>query len=187
MDKPLGGLFLMSLLTIVWVLIGEFNLKGRDYYFFGIIFTLLIAYFIANYLKLNRQNKQLPKSEIPSDPRKEKLYWVVFIAEGVAIPVVNTILVNINMAELFIPCFALIVGLHFFPLAKVFSRKFDYYTGAWTTSVALVGIALSIWHIAPQFLINTVVSFGCAIATSLYALNMMSDAKKILKENLGEI
>ena len=106
------------------------------------------------------------------------------ITEGVAILVVQNILANINKDELFIPCFALIVGLHFFPLAKVFDRKFDYYIGTWTTFFALSGIYLTIKHSMHQYIINAIVCFACATATTLYGLYMISNIKKIYADEI---
>ena len=184
LDKPLGGLFLMTLLTIIWTIVGEISLKGEDFYVPGIIFMLIIFYFASFYFKFNKRKMFLPKIHDQEDPKKEKLYWIILIAEGVAILVVQNILTNINKGELFIPCFALIVGLHFFPLAKVFDRKFDYYIGTWTTSFALLGIYLTLRLSMHQYFINAIVCFACATATTLYGLYMISNAKKIYADEI---
>jgi hypothetical protein len=184
LDKPLGGLSLMTLLTLIWTIVGEISLKGEDFYILGIIFILILFFFTSFYFRFNKQKKFLPKNHTQEDPKKEKLYWIILITEGVAILVVQNILANINKDELFITCFALIVGLHFFPLAKVFDRKFDYYIGTWTTFFALSGIYLTIRHSMHQYLINAIVCFACATATTLYGLYMISNVKKIYADEI---
>jgi len=185
LDKPLGGLSLMILLTLIWTVVGEISLKGEDVYVLGIVFILIIFYFSSFYFKFNKRKKSLPKIHNHEDPKKEKLYWIILITEGVAILVVQNILANINRNELFIPCFALIVGLHFFPLAKVFDRKFDYYIGTWTSSFALLGIYLTISLSIHQYFINAIVCFACSTATTLYGLYMISTAKKIYTHEIA--
>lgn len=186
LDKPLGGLSLMTILTIIWAVIGELNLKGKDDYVFGVFFSLIALFFSSLYLYFNRVSKAFPKIEIVENPKKEKLYWIVFIAEGVAILLVKNILVNIHQDELFIPCLALIVGVHFFPLAKVFDRKFDYFIGSFTTLIAIIGIILSIKKSLPQNIINAFICFSCGFATTSYGLRMISEAKKLVAENERE-
>ena len=183
-DEPLGGLILMTLLTMIWTIVGENSLKGKDFYALGIIFMLVILYFISFYLNFKKRKLLLPMTPIQEDTKKEKLYWIILIIEGVAILVMQNILVNINKDALFIPCFALIVGLHFFPLAKVFNRKFDYYIGIWTTSFAVLGIFLTIKHSIHPYFINAMVCFACATSTTFYGLNMISNAKKIYADEI---
>ena len=182
-DKSLGGLSLMILLTIIWTVIATFNIKGRDYYILTSLFTFLILMFVYYLLQLNKLKKTLPIIETEANEKSEKLYWIIFIAEGVAILIARNVLTNIGKDDLIIPIFSLIVGLHFFPLAKVFNRKFDYYIGAWTTLTALTGIVLTIKNAWAQGVINSIVCFACAFATTSYGVRMILDAKKILKTN----
>lgn len=54
----------------------------------------------------------------------------VFIAEGVGIGVVAVICVSLGYPEWIPAAVALIVGLHFFPLARLFRMPLYYFTGA---------------------------------------------------------
>ena len=180
-DKPLGGLSLMILLTTIWTLIGSFYIKHQDNFVLTIFFILVIFNFIYFYSKLHRLKKDLLKIIIEEDKKKERIYWIIFIAEGLSIPIAHTVLFNIHKEELFISIFALIVGLHFFPLAKVFDRKFDYYIGTWTTLVALIGIVLTFRNVWTQDLINAFVCFGCAFATSSYGIRLIIEGNRLYK------
>ena len=101
-----------------------------------------------------------------------------------AILITKNVLVNIDKDYLFIASIALIVGLHFIPLAKVFERKFDYYIGIWTITIAIIGLILIINKNYDYRIVNAFVCVACAVSTSLCGLKMINNGKIILKENL---
>jgi hypothetical protein len=117
--------------------------------------------------------------EMLEEKRRNKQFLIILAAEGFSILLVQNILANTGLDHLFIPCFALIVGLHFFPLGKIFGRKFDYFMGAWTTLVALTTLILAINKAVPGYMITAVTGIGCALATSLYALKFIYAGKRI--------
>ena len=75
--------------------------------------------------------------------------------------------------ELQVPMIALAVGLHFFPLAKVFKRKMDYYIGLWTTAIALLAIFLMLDHEVTKSTMFAFTGIGLALATTYYGVNMI--------------
>lgn len=177
-DKQLGGLSLMILLTLIWTILSEINYQGNDYYAFAIAFGVIIVYFVFTYFTLSSLARSIPRI-IKEDRKREKWYWIIFILEGLFIFITKNILDNIHYSQLFISCFALIVGLHFFPLAKVFDRKFDYYIGSWTTLIALAGIVTTLQNIARQNLIDGVVCSACALSTTIYGFKMIHNANRL--------
>jgi drug/metabolite transporter (DMT)-like permease len=181
LDKPLGGLFLMTIFTVIWTLLAEYFFRAADYYLAGIFFGIVVIYFIFAYFSLNKGKREMPKIVELKNPQKEKWYWIIVALEGIAIFVTNVVLTNIGRDELFISCFVLIVGLHFIPLAKVFERKFDYYIGIWTILIASLGIIFTLQHIFNQNIINAFVCLGCATSTALYGTKMITDANKIFQ------
>jgi hypothetical protein len=184
LDRPLGGLFLMTLLTSVWVILSEYYFNNSDYRIVGLIFGAILIYFTYTYWRFSRKKYLLPENEKIEDPKKEKLYWIIFALEGAAIFIVNVILTNIGRDDLFISYFALIVGLHFIPLAKVFERKFDYYIGIWTILLSTIGIVLIFQKALDYRLVNALVCTGCAVSTTLYGLKMINDGRKIIARNI---
>jgi Ca2+/Na+ antiporter len=187
-EKPMGGLFLMTLFTLLWTLIAENALDNRDHRIVGIVFSLVIATFVFFYFYFNKIQKQLPESSADSEDltekKSQKWFMIIFGIEGFAILLVKNILVNIHRDDLFIPCFALIVGLHFFPLAKVFKRKFDYYLATWTCLVALIGLYLRIQKTTPDYFVTAFVCIGCAIATTSYGIKMIYDGYQLLSRKI---
>src|SRR5215475_978754 len=146
LENPMGGLFLMMIFTSIWTVVAEVALEFKDYGLIGGFFGLIVLYFLAHYIKFHQVEQSLPKNpnatDTPEDRKRSRQFLYIFGTEGLAILVVKNVLVNTNLEYLFIPSLALIVSLHFFPLARVFKRRFDYYLAAWTSLVGLAGILL---------------------------------------------
>lgn len=168
---PVFGIFLMMIFTLVWGLIAENALNNRDYRILGIVFSVVILVFMFFYISALKFLKNLPEPTEKVDGAKEakrkKQFLIIGSIEGIGIPVVKNILASLNLDKYFIPSFALIIGLHFFPLAKVFENKFHYYMGYWTTLIAVIGFVLTYKGNISIDLITAFVSIGCAISTTI--------------------
>ena len=186
----MGGLFLMMIFTSIWAVIAEVALKFNDYGLVGWFFLLVVLYFLAHYIKFHRVEQTLPKAagdtETPEERKRSRQFLYIFGTEGLAILVVKNILVNTNLDHLFIPSLALIVGLHFFPLATVFKRRFDYYIAAWTTLVGLAGLALMINKTIPPNNAIAIVAIACALATAANGLRAVINGNRIIGRSYPE-
>lgn len=183
LEKPIGGLFFMIINTAVWTFIAEYYIENSNLKIIGIVLGLIIAVFLYFYFTFTQAQKNLAENTIEKtaeEKSKEKWFLIIFGLEGLGILLAKNILVNINHNELFIPFFALVVGLHFFPLAKIFKRTFDYYMGTWTCLFAILGIYLITQKAATVNLANVVVSLGCAFATISYGIRMILQGRKLL-------
>lgn len=176
------GLSFMILFTFIWTIIAELALDSWNYRLLGIIFLIMIAVGIISYLKFNKTLKlygdRFKEEETPEDKKRDKWFIVIFITEGLAILIARNVLVNINMVQLFVPCLALIVGLHFYPLAKLFKRTIHYYVGSWITIISIIGIFMTIYQTTDQNLITAFVGFGCAAGTSIMGAYMIYNGTK---------
>jgi hypothetical protein len=65
-------------------------------------------------------------------------FGIVFAAEGILIGVASVICNMINRFDLFFPIMAIIVGLHFLPLAALFQVRSYYLVGALLCVLALI-------------------------------------------------
>jgi len=83
--------------------------------------------------------------------------------------------------ELTIPVLALVVGLHFYPLAKVFKRTIDYYLATWSTIVAILAIVLTLNKTLTETGAFAFTGIGIAIATTSYGIYMVVRGRKIHK------
>ena len=182
-EKPINGLFFMTVNTAIWTFISEYYLENKDLRIVGILLGIVIASFLYFYFKFNKAKKKLPEIVIEKsaeEKSREKWFLIIFGLEGFGILIVKNILVNINHNEVFIPFFALIVGLHFFPLARIFKRTFDYYIATWTCLLAILGIYLITEKIVNPYLANIIVSLGCTISTICYGIKMIFEGRKLL-------
>lgn len=183
-EKPIGGLFFMIINTSIWAFIAEYYLENKDLRIIGILLGMVILSFLYFYLKFTKAQKNLTESTIEKtadEKSREKWFLIIFGLEGLGILVVKNVLVNINHNELFIPFFVLIVGLHFFPLAKVFKRSFDFYMGTWTCLLAILGIYLITQKATSVNFANVIVSLGCAFATISYGVRMILEGRRLLQ------
>jgi len=180
-----SGLMLMTLFTTMWACIANAGLKGRDFYLVLICFCLLAATFLVSGLSLFRRAKRFAPSTSESDiaEKKKSGMWfgIIFGAEGLGIVIAVNVVINIGHPELVIPAIALVVGLHFYPMAKIFKRKIDYYLATWATLIAALGIVLSLNKTLTEPGVLAFVGIGIAIATSCYGLYMIYEGRRLTK------
>jgi hypothetical protein len=74
----------------------------------------------------------------PIRRRAGRLFNIINAAQWVVIVVGANVLANINLGEWVIPFVILVIGLHFFPLAHVFSNPPHYITGSAMVLVAAI-------------------------------------------------
>lgn len=93
------------------------------------------------------QNKGalLLEQDGPAQARVGRIFNIINAAQWIGILVVNNVLINIGLADWVVPAAILIIGLHFLPLAKLFSNPPHYITGA-----ALIALSLAYPRLAPQ-------------------------------------
>ena len=109
-------------------------------------------------------------------------FGIIFGAEGLAIFVGINIVTNLGYPDLVIPTLALVVGLHFFPLAKIFKRTVDYYLATWSTLIALCGFLFTLRHIMPVNYVMAFVGAGIGIATTCYGIYMIMAGREVIKK-----
>lgn len=184
-EKAIGGLFFMIINTAIWTLIAEYYLENKDNKMVGLLIGVVILVFLFFYVRFTKFQKTIPDSAVESktteEEKKDKRFLWILCLEGLGIFLAKNILININHNELFIPFFALIVGLHFFPLGKLFQRKFDYYMGIWTSTVAIIGLYMIIEKVTTVNFANAIVSICCAISTICYGVKMIVSGQKAIQ------
>jgi hypothetical protein len=142
-----------------WILIGSF---------------VLVAACIVASIILIRAALKLPISTVPKTPEEKNIgrqFAWVFGAEMLAFAVVNSVLVAMGKYELLPSCDLVIVGVHFFPLAKIF-RVPRYNI---TALLFCVIPAVTLLTIPKQFEIGQTIawyvipSFGCGLVAIVTA------------------
>ena len=179
------GMLMMAFFTFIWIGIAYGSLIDTNFKFVLIIFPLFVIAFIINAVKLFKISKHYPvltdEADIAEGKKLGKWFGIIFGAEGLGIFIAVNIVTNLGHADLTIPVIALIVGLHFFPLARVFKRTIDYYLATGATIVAVLGIIFTLNKTIPQNAITAFVGIGIAIATTAYGTYMMISGWKTTK------
>src|ERR1700760_3475809 len=149
-----------------------------------ILFSLIALTLVFNAIKYFREAKRFPIAESEADKAEEKRagkwFGIIFGAEGLGIFIGINVVINLGHADLTIPVIALVVGLHFYPLARVFRRTIDYYLATWTTIVAVIGIGLILNKSYSAAAVDAFVGVGTAIATSCYGIYMIYAGKRLV-------
>lgn len=77
--------------------------------------------------------------EVPRDPAVAKWFWIVFAAEFAGIAAVVVVFQMWSIDRYIVPAIAVIVGVHFLPLAQLFRAPIYYLTGiamvAWSVTM----------------------------------------------------
>jgi hypothetical protein len=180
-----SGLLLMAVFTLVWAGIAFGGLKDTNYWFGLLIFPVLSILFVVNAVKLFRISKYYPQLTLEADIAEGKKtgmwFGIIFGAEGLLIFVAVNVVVNIGHPELVIPVIALVVGLHFYPLARVFKRSLDYYLATWATLIAILSIVFSLNKTFTSHQTLAFTGIGIGIATACYGLYMVGNSRSIAK------
>jgi hypothetical protein len=182
LKRTATGLCLMSFFTLVWSGMAYGGLYLSSLRALLLIFPALCIVFIINSIRLFHIVKYFPETVSPDDVARQKntnkWFGIIFGAEGLGIFIAVNLVTNFGHPELQVPVIAVVVGLHFFPLAWLFRRSIDYYLASYSTLVAIAAIILSYEKVFNQ---NETLAFtgcGIAIATSAYGLYMLVVGKK---------
>jgi tetrahydromethanopterin S-methyltransferase subunit G len=160
------GSIIMSFFATIWWIIGALNSGWPPIVSFGIPIAIFIFLFVI------RKKEDIIPTELSEQEGRRigRLVGIASGAEGIIIFVVVNILANIGKSDLLSPIIAIIVGLHFIPLARWIPAKLYYYTALLLVVVGTFGLI-----IFDSILRLKIVCFGSALtlwATSYIVLRM---------------
>jgi hypothetical protein len=180
-----GELFHMILFAMAWVLIGEYLLNFRDYAFTAGIILLVVIRLALYSIKLYDLEEEIEDDVYTARAKKEirqdRFYALILVFEGAAILVTWVLMLNFGYESWLIPGFALIAGLHFFPLAKVIHQNSYYFLGIWICLLAVAGYILISWGIMKDYNANTLLAYGCAAGAVVDGIVIMNKTRKELR------
>jgi hypothetical protein len=178
-----GGLLLMALFTMMWAGIAQGGLQGADHYIQLVTSSIISLLFIVYGIRLLLLAKRFPKFTSPEHQvmakQMIKSFGITFGAEGLAIAAVGAVLGLTHHEQFILPAMALIVGLHFYPMARVFDRTIDYYLATWTCLIALAAIFMTFYNSRPETFIVVFLGIGVSLATISYGLYMLRTARRL--------
>lgn len=137
-----SGVLFMSFFGTLWAYTGTMGLQGWGTSLFLAAALVIGGTLFLSGVSLIRSSRKLPVQAITGDARtgKRMRFWfnINFAAEGIAIFIAIAVCNAIGHSELIPILIAIIVGIHFFPLASLFRVKFYYFTGAFLCLLALI-------------------------------------------------
>ena len=146
-----------SVFGAIWLILWSQRAFGLRPGILAVIVFAGAAIFAAA-LRLYRQNQSALAAEedSPANKKADRTFYIVNITQWVAVPVVAIVLANIGLKDWILASVILIVGIHFFPLARAFHNPQLNATG-----VAMVVVAVGYPLIAPTGAASPV---GCLAA-----------------------
>ncbi|MEV0775709.1 hypothetical protein ACIBLA_24520 [Streptomyces sp. NPDC050433] len=155
------GAGVMAFFGLGWLACGVTDMPltaGRAVFAVGVVVSITFAVLGS---RMSRRAADAPTTGEPTAARKKKVgvrFALVVVAEWVAIFAIARVLVSTDHTEA-IPAFvAAVVGIHFFPLARLFGVRAYHVTGAAMCTSALAAAVLApltstpaLWTALPGF------------------------------------
>lgn len=137
-----GGTFFLTFFGAYWGFTSAVFLRGPFQVISFLLVGLLTLAFVGSGVMLLRQARALPKEPSPEDGARGrsivKGFGIIFGLEIVLIALASILLSIFPLSRFIAPTTALIVGLHFIPLARLFRVSIGYVTGALLCLLALI-------------------------------------------------
>lgn len=165
------GVIFMAFFGTLWAGIGVKGLQGWGFPYVELAVIITGIIIVIGGISLIHASQKMPDQVSEKGTRHLKRigfrFNMVFIAEGVLIGATVAICNAINQTDLIPGVIAIIVGIHFLPLASLFQIKLYYVTGSLLCLLALITLLViprtvmfGEQHIIAQL---SLLGFGCAL------------------------
>jgi hypothetical protein len=188
-----SGAIIFTLLGSAWAIFGVWSLGAQS----GPLVATILAVFVLLLLVVSitavRQVLRLPQDALSTEMRErvarvKRGFGIVNMIQGIAIGITFMLGFRLQRPEYIPPVVALIVGLHFFALAPILQKRFDYIVGSLLCLLALVTMfALPVYANAGEagpgriFLWGAVIGIGSAMALWLGAISRLRGVHSALR------
>ncbi len=139
-----SGIFFLTFFGAYWGFISAAFMSGAFQVFAFILVGIVSLSFFGIGVMLLRYARSLPKTLSPEDAAVGKRIWmwfgIIFGTEILLIALASILLSTLQLDRFIPPVTALIVGIHFFPLALLFRVPVYYLTGVLLSALALVAL-----------------------------------------------
>lgn len=139
-----GGTFFLTFFGAYWGFSSAVFLSGTFQVISFLLVGLLTLAFFGWGIMLLRHARALPKEPSPEDEaqgrRIARGFGIIFGLEIVLIALASILLSIFPLSRFIAPTTALIVGMHFIPLARLFRVSMGYVTGALLCLLALIAL-----------------------------------------------
>lgn len=140
-----SGTFFLTFFGAYWGFTSAVFLRGTFQIIAFLLIGLVTLAFISIGVILLRQARSLPEEPSSVDRARGRSivtgFGIIFGLEIVLIALASTLLSIFPLSRFIAPTTALIVGLHFIPLARLFQVNVGYVTGTLLCLLALIALA----------------------------------------------
>ncbi|MDM5211066.1 hypothetical protein QUF94_06400 [Peribacillus sp. NJ4] len=188
------GVIFMALFGTLWAGTGVMGLQGWGFPYVELAAIFVGIIMVIEGISLIYASQKMPDQVSENGARRLKRmnFWfnIVFIAEGLLIGIAIAICNMINQTDLIPGVIAIIVGIHFLPLAALFQIKVYYATGVLLCLLALITLLIvpdTVMFGEHQILAPlSLLGFGCALilwTTGLTLLLSVKNPREAKEEN----
>lgn len=184
-NSTFAGLLIMSFFTLFWAgnAFGGWPVPVAAVVEAGAV--LVVAYLVSWAIRLFRARRSFPAELSEEEQRFRRTsgrnFGLLFGGERLAIWLVAFILGATGAGDYIVPAIAIIVGLHFYPMARLFRRRIDRYIAVWTCAVGLAGVVTLAATDFSAGSVGAAVGVGCAMATGGYGFYMARMGRGLLE------
>jgi hypothetical protein len=132
------GAMIFAFFGSAWMVLWSFRgLQNRVVALAVIGAGTVVIFLYALYRYRQHQGALAAEAESPAKKRAARLFNILNAAQWILILIVGNVLANVGVSDWVISAAIFIVGLHFLPLARIFSNPAHYVTGGALTLVAI--------------------------------------------------
>jgi hypothetical protein len=168
-----SGLFLMAFFTLGWIGNTFSGWPLAVAWVAEVIAIAAAAWFVVRGIQLIRALPRMPEPVLSDEDARRgqtigRNFGLIFGAEFLLIFVAALVLGLTGLSDYNVPVIALIVGLHFYPLGRLFRRRIDAFIATWVSLVGLAGIVVIAATDIRVELVWSAVGLGAALGTAAY-------------------
>jgi hypothetical protein len=174
--RAIGAMF-FAVFGAIWLVLAFYALQMlRPATVSGLVLGL--ALLLSAAVSLSRRARHWPRG--PDDPAVGRAFGKVNAAQWIAIAVVVLVLAWLHLSDYVMCAITAIVGLHMFPLARLFRYPPHYATGT-----LLVAWAVASAVIAPRNQVQGIAALGTGVILWLAAAIMLAVALQAVRQSPG--
>ncbi|MEY8191770.1 hypothetical protein AB4X15_19195 [Peribacillus simplex] len=174
------GVIFMAFFGTLWAGTGVMGLQGWGFPYMELAAIFVGIIMVIGGISLIHASQKMSNQVSGDGARRLKrigfLFNMVFIAEGLLIGIAIVICNLINQTDLIPGVIAIIVGIHFLPLASLFQIKVYYATGVLLCLLALITLLIvpdTVMFGEHQILAPlSLLGFGCALILWITGLTL---------------
>lgn len=184
-----NGVMFMTFFGALWASIGIIGSHGLgdpwSLVLSGIMTLILLTGAISLFGKARNMNHAATAEDREHWRKINRKFGLIFGLEGLAIFIASVICNMTNNFEVFFPIMAIIVGIHFFPLARLFRENFYYGTGVMLCILGVITFFLPMNATVNNVTLiatSTFIGFGSALTLWVTGLRIWTAMLKQLKQ-----